>query len=113
MPYRNAASVLPEPVGAWIRTLPPVAIAGQPCACAGVGPANARSNQPRVFGEKGARASIPSGYLGASGQEIDREDDRQHDGDDREHEEVHTAEDQPRRAGALKSHGFLDELLDL
>jgi hypothetical protein len=36
-----------------------VAIAGQPDACAGVGPANARSNQTRVFWENGASGSIP------------------------------------------------------
>ena len=52
MPYRNAASVFPEPVGAWISVWPPAAIAGQPSAWAGVGPANVRSNQERVgFGE--------------------------------------------------------------
>ena len=37
IPYRNAASVFPEPVGAWISDVPPVAIAGQPSRCAGVG----------------------------------------------------------------------------
>ena len=34
-PHRNAASVLPEPVGAEISVCSPVAIAGQACACAG------------------------------------------------------------------------------
>ena len=36
---RNAASVLPEPVGAAIRTFRPALIAGQASACAGVGAA--------------------------------------------------------------------------
>ena len=35
-----------------MRTCPPVAIAGQPSACAGVGASNARSNHVRVDGEK-------------------------------------------------------------
>jgi len=47
---RSSRSVLDQGVA--------VAIAGQPSACAGVRPANARSNQPRVFGEKGASESI-------------------------------------------------------
>ena len=55
-------SVLPEPVGAWIRTSPPVAIAGQPSVCAGVASANAPSNQARVAGEKAASGSIAPGY---------------------------------------------------
>ena len=50
-------SVLPEPVGAWIRTCPPAAIAGQPSTCGGVGPSNACSNQARVAGEKAASGS--------------------------------------------------------
>ena len=40
MPQRNAASVLPEPVGAQISVLRAEAIAGQPCAWAGVGASN-------------------------------------------------------------------------
>src|SRR5215212_3344322 len=52
MPYRNAVSVLPDPVGAWIRTWPPAAIAGQPRSCGGVGASKVRSNHPRVAGEK-------------------------------------------------------------
>src|SRR5687767_9416519 len=58
MPIMNAASVLPEPVGAWMSTWPPFTIAGQPSVCAGVGPANARSNHLRVAGEKASSASI-------------------------------------------------------
>ena len=40
--HRNAASVLPEPVGAEISVCSPVAIAGQACAWTSVGPSNAR-----------------------------------------------------------------------
>ena len=50
--HRNAASVLPEPVGAEISTCSPVAIAGQACAWAGVGSANAPVNQSRTPGLK-------------------------------------------------------------
>ena len=49
-PHRKAASVLPDPVGAEIRTCSPVAIAGQACAWAGVGAANARANQSLTWG---------------------------------------------------------------
>lgn len=48
MPERKAASVFPEPVGAWTSTWPPFAIAGQPRDCAGVGASNVRSNHARV-----------------------------------------------------------------
>ena len=58
MPVRKAASVLPEPVGACTSTCAPVAITGQAASCAGVGPANARSNQERVAGVKAASGSI-------------------------------------------------------
>ena len=58
MAERNAASVFPEPVGAWMRTCPPPAIAGQPCACAGVGAAKFRSNQARVSGRKASIGSM-------------------------------------------------------
>ena len=47
---RKAASVLPEPVGAAIRTLRPAATCGQARACAGVGAANALSNQAETAG---------------------------------------------------------------
>ena len=44
---RNAASVLPVPVGETSSTCSPAAIDGQASACAGVGPSgNAVSNQP-------------------------------------------------------------------
>ena len=61
-PSRNAASVLPDPVGAWISTLPPRAIAGQPATWAGVGLGNARSNHARVPGERAASASTKPAY---------------------------------------------------
>ncbi len=61
MPQRNAASVLPEPVGALISVCSPEAIAGHACACAAVGSAKARVNQSRTCGVKGA-----SGIGGAS-----------------------------------------------
>src|SRR5699024_7028463 len=63
MPYRNAASVLPEPVGAWISVCLPLAIAGQPRRCAGVAWPNAFSNQPLVAGEKTSRGFIPARLL--------------------------------------------------
>ena len=40
MPQRKADSVLPEPVGARISVCSPLAMAGQPCACAGVASGN-------------------------------------------------------------------------
>ena len=55
MPARNAASVLPEPVGAAISVSSPAAIAGQPSACGSVGPCgNRRSNQPADRGVEGS-----------------------------------------------------------
>ena len=39
MATRNAAKVLPDPVGAAIKVSVPEAMAVQPSACAGVGPA--------------------------------------------------------------------------
>src|SRR2546429_377711 len=57
MADRNDASVLPEPVGAWIRTCSPLAIAGQPGSCAGGGAAKARSTHARVVGENVANGS--------------------------------------------------------
>ena len=55
IPMRKAASVFPEPVGAWMRTWPPRAIAGQPSSWAGVGSANARSNHALVAAKKTSR----------------------------------------------------------
>ena len=55
-PIRNAASVLPEPVGAHRSVCAPRAMAGQPCACAGVGPSgNASANQAARGGREQVR----------------------------------------------------------
>src|SRR5919204_3078935 len=70
MPYRKAARVLPDPVGAWISVWPPRAIAGQPSACAGVGSANARSNQTRVSALNTASGSTRPAYRASSPQRL-------------------------------------------
>src|ERR1017187_1388101 len=57
---RNAASVLPVPVGARIRVDSPRAIAGQPWRCGAVGPGNDARNQAAVMGWKSARAVAES-----------------------------------------------------
>src|SRR6267143_4182943 len=57
---RNAASVLPEPVGARTRTLSPLAIAGQASSCARVGVWNVASNHARVAGLNVASGSLPT-----------------------------------------------------
>src|SRR6267378_2306112 len=57
---RNAASVLPDPVGARTSTLSPSAIAGQASSCARVGVWNVASNQARVAGLKLASGSLPT-----------------------------------------------------
>ena len=51
MAWRKAASVLPDPVGAWMSVWAPEAIAGHPSSWAWVGPANEASNQAFVAGE--------------------------------------------------------------
>ena len=56
---RNAARVLPDPVGARIRVWSPAAMAGQPLAWASVGAPNVVSNHSRTEGEKGPSASAP------------------------------------------------------
>ena len=58
--HRNAASVLPDPVGATTSVSSPLPIACQAPACARVGSANAPSNHARVAGEN------PSSAAGAS-----------------------------------------------
>ncbi len=50
--HKNAANVLPEPVGATTRVLSPRAIVFHACACAAVGAVNAELNQAAVIGEK-------------------------------------------------------------
>lgn len=57
MPQRNAARVLPEPVGAQISALAPLEIAFQPPAWAGVGPSKEASNQRRTGALKGVSGS--------------------------------------------------------
>ena len=49
---------MPDPVGAQIRALAPEAIAGQPCAWAGVGASNDAWNQRRVRSLNAARGSV-------------------------------------------------------
>lgn len=49
MHHRDAASVLPVPVGARIRFDSPRAIAGHPCPCATVGTANTALNHSAVI----------------------------------------------------------------
>ncbi len=48
MAQRNAASVLPDPVGARSSVWSPFAIAGHPLVCASVGAAKLVSNQART-----------------------------------------------------------------
>ena len=62
MPQRNAARVLPEPVGARISVWSPAAMAGQPWSCAAVGAANEVVNHCRTGSEKSSRATRPSRY---------------------------------------------------
>jgi hypothetical protein len=51
MNTRNAASVLPDPVGAAISVCAPPSISFHPAACGSVGPSgNRRSNQVRTAG---------------------------------------------------------------
>ena len=50
--HRNAASVLPEPVGATTSVLSPLPIAVQACAWAGVGSANEATNHSLTGAEK-------------------------------------------------------------
>src|SRR6188474_2812889 len=56
--HRNAARVLPLPVGAWMSVWRPVEIDAQPPTCAGVGASKADSNQARTAGENGASESV-------------------------------------------------------
>ena len=65
MPQRNAASVLPEPVGARISVCSPAAMAGQPCAWAAVGAGNEVANHARTGSEKRSSAAMAAAYGGA------------------------------------------------
>src|SRR5689334_20994274 len=58
--HRNAASVLPDPVGAITRVFSPPAIDDHAPACAGVGSVNAPVNHSRVSALNPARASMPA-----------------------------------------------------
>jgi hypothetical protein len=55
---RNAASVLPLPVGARISVDSPRAIAGHPSACGGVGASNDARNHSATAGWKRSRTSV-------------------------------------------------------
>ena len=57
MAHKNAASVLPVPVGAHTSVWSPAAMAGQPSACGAVGAENAAVNQARVGSENTASGS--------------------------------------------------------
>ena len=59
--HRNAASVLPEPVGRDDQGVPAALIAARRPACAAVGAAKAPSNHARVAGENAASAPDGSG----------------------------------------------------
>ena len=67
MAQRNAANVLPDPVGARIRVWSPAAIAGQPLAWASVGAPKVVSNHSRTAGENGPSASAATGARYPSG----------------------------------------------
>ncbi len=57
MQERNAASVLPLPVGARRSVLSPRRIAGQASACAGVGASKQRENHSRTAGWNSSSAA--------------------------------------------------------
>src|SRR5215475_12659672 len=59
--HRNAAKVLPDPVGAITRVLSPPAMDDHAPACAGVGSVNAPVNHSRVSAPNPARGSAPAG----------------------------------------------------
>ncbi len=50
MQARNAARVLPEPVGAEISVVRPARICGQPCSCGSVGVPNLAMNHSATKG---------------------------------------------------------------
>ncbi len=50
MQARNAASVLPEPVGAEISVDLPARMGGQPCSCGSVGEPNLAANHSSTSG---------------------------------------------------------------
>src|ERR1035438_1746459 len=58
---RNAARVLPEPVGAEIRVVSPIWMLGQPCSCGSVAEPNLVRNHSCTTGCAQARASVGRG----------------------------------------------------
>src|SRR5215469_12735203 len=50
MQMKNAASVLPDPVGAEISVVLPARISGQPCSCGSVGEPNRPKNHSATSG---------------------------------------------------------------
>src|SRR5260221_12674144 len=60
MDERNAASVLPDPVGAMRRVLSPFLITDQAWACAGVGSGNEVRNHSRTAGWNASKTSLPT-----------------------------------------------------
>src|SRR5262244_997580 len=64
--HRNAARVLPDPVGAITRVLSPPAMDDHAPACAGVGSANAPVNHSRVSGPNPDRGSVPAPAVAAA-----------------------------------------------
>src|SRR5262245_5910961 len=62
MAARNAASVLPEPVGAAISTSRPERIAGQARSCGSVGAVKVRRNQFATAGLKSSKTGMPEAY---------------------------------------------------
>ncbi len=71
-PHKNAAKVLPEPVGDKIKVFSPDEIAGHPAACGGVGATNDVSNHSLTGGENrlSTSADIPIDDMGKRGQSI-------------------------------------------
>ena len=66
MQIRNAASVLPEPVGAEISVVCLRKIDGQPCSCGSVGAPRRPRNQSRTKGCAQSRAADDSSCESAS-----------------------------------------------
>src|SRR4029077_1430584 len=66
---RNAARVLPDPVGAMRSVLSPLLMTGQAWACAGVGAGNEVRNHSRTAGWNASSASLPTqrGHRSADG----------------------------------------------
>src|SRR5947207_9229780 len=61
--HRNAARVLPLPVGAWMSVWWPAEMAAHPSACAFVGASKVASNQALTGALKGASGSLVVGRI--------------------------------------------------